>query len=49
MVGILHEKLLTGCNPITWEAETEGSDIQGHSCNPRSLQVEAEENKVQGS
>ena len=49
MVGILHEKLLTGCNPITWEAETEASDIQGHACNLSPLQAEAGDPEIQGS
>jgi hypothetical protein len=49
MGEILPDKLSTDYNPTTWEAEAEGSDIQGHSCNPRSLQVESEESEVQGS
>ena len=49
MVRILPEKLPTDYKPITWEAETEASDIQGHACNLSPLQAEAGDPEIQGS
>jgi hypothetical protein len=48
MVRILPEKLPTDYKPITWEAETEASDIQGHACNLSPLQADAGDPEAQG-